>query len=269
MKRDGRRSRTHVDSDGVRVVKAETPWAVIVTVGVAALLVLVIMVRVAFRLDEPEAPPATHARARSTQRPEAGERRQIAQPARRVRAIRAERAVARAPAAAADSESEPLQTDAAAPPDDGPDYPGQPPTPPPSDYGWKGPAGIALFPPPGTNPPKSGIIVPDDFAVPPGYVRHYQTTDDGRELKPILMFHPDYQFVDENGNPLEIPADGVVPPDMAPPGLPIEILDVPDPVYPTGPPQEEIERVLKEHPEVLANPDLLHEHPEWLETGKE
>jgi hypothetical protein len=31
--------------------------------------------------------------------------------------------------------------------------------------------GIAAFEPPGTDPPKSGIIVPDDFPLPEGYVR--------------------------------------------------------------------------------------------------
>ena len=41
--------------------------------------------------------------------------------------------------------------------------------------------------------------MPDDFELPEGYVRHYQTTDDGEQLPAILMFHPDYQFVDENG----------------------------------------------------------------------
>jgi hypothetical protein len=89
------------------------------------------------------------------------------------------------------------------------------------------PTGIALFPPPGTDPPKSGIIVPEDFALPEGYVRHHQVTDDGRPLPPILMFHPDYEFVDENGVPVEIPEDRVVPPEMAPSGLTVEMLDVP------------------------------------------
>jgi hypothetical protein len=88
--------------------------------------------------------------------------------------------------------------------------------------------GIYLFPPPGTKPIKIGIVVPDDFEVPPGYVKHYQTTDGGKQLQPILMFHPDYQPVDDAGNPIALPADRVVPPDMAPPGLPIEMLEVPD-----------------------------------------
>jgi hypothetical protein len=89
--------------------------------------------------------------------------------------------------------------------------------------------GIAAFPPPGTNPVKSGLVVPDDFELPKGYVRHYQTTDDGKRLEPILMFSPDYKFVDADGKPVEPPADGIVPPDMAPPGLPLRTLDVPKP----------------------------------------
>ena len=87
--------------------------------------------------------------------------------------------------------------------------------------------GIAAFPPPGTEPPKSGMVVPDDFVLPEGYVRHYQSSDDGTQLEPILMFSPDYEFIDENGQPVPLPADGVVPPDMAPPGLPLRWLDAP------------------------------------------
>jgi len=86
-------------------------------------------------------------------------------------------------------------------------------------------AGIAAFPPPGTKPIKHGIVVPDDFELPPGYVRHYQATDDGRRLVPILMFHPDFVPVDAAGNPIALPENRVVPPELAPPGLPIRTLD--------------------------------------------
>jgi hypothetical protein len=86
-------------------------------------------------------------------------------------------------------------------------------------------AGIAAFPPAGTKPIKRGIVVPDDFELPEGYVRHYQTTDDGRPLPPILMFHPDFAGVDENGNPVVVPEDRVVPPELAPPGLRQRTLD--------------------------------------------
>ena len=87
--------------------------------------------------------------------------------------------------------------------------------------------GIAAFPPPGTDPPKAGVIVPDGIELPEGYVRHYQTTDDGEPLPPILMFHPDYTFTDELGNPIVIPEDRVVPPDMVPDGVPVRMLEVP------------------------------------------
>ena len=86
-------------------------------------------------------------------------------------------------------------------------------------------AGLAVFPPPGTKPIKQGIIVPDGFELPEGYVRHYQTTDDGRRLPPILMFHPDYEGVDAAGNPIALPADRIVPPEMAPRGMPLERLE--------------------------------------------
>ena len=89
--------------------------------------------------------------------------------------------------------------------------------------------GIAAFEPPGTDPPKAGIVVPDDFPLPEGYVRHYQSDDDGNQLPPILMFHPDYEFVDESGVPVALPESRVVPPELAPSGLPIRMLDVPAP----------------------------------------
>ena len=36
---------------------------------------------------------------------------------------------------------------------------------------------------------------------------------------PILMFHPDYEFVDDNGDPIELPENRIVPPELVPPGL--------------------------------------------------
>jgi hypothetical protein len=86
--------------------------------------------------------------------------------------------------------------------------------------------GIAAFGLPGTDPPKPGLIVPEGFELPEGYVRHYQTTDDGERLPAILMVHPDYELRDAQGRPVPT-EDGVVPPELAPPGLPIEILEVP------------------------------------------
>ncbi|MBY0280337.1 hypothetical protein K2Z84_33815 [Candidatus Binatia bacterium] len=90
-------------------------------------------------------------------------------------------------------------------------------------------AGIAAFPAPGTKRIKRGIVVPDDFELPPGYVRHYQSTDDGHQLPAVLMFHPDFELVDADGNVVPLPADRLVPPDLAPQGLAIQLLDVPEP----------------------------------------
>ena len=90
------------------------------------------------------------------------------------------------------------------------------------------PSGIGVFPPPGTDPPKIGIIVPEGFELPEGYVRHYQVTDDGQALPPILMFHPDYDWVDATGAHVEATGNGVVPPELAPPGMPIEMLELPE-----------------------------------------
>jgi hypothetical protein len=88
--------------------------------------------------------------------------------------------------------------------------------------------GIGLFPPPGTKPIRRGIVVPDDFELPEGYVRHYQTTDDGERLEAVLMFHPDFEWVDENGTRIPLPEDRMVPAEMAPPGLKIRMLEVPE-----------------------------------------
>jgi hypothetical protein len=95
--------------------------------------------------------------------------------------------------------------------------------------------GIDAFPRPGTKPIKGGLIVPEDYEVPPGYVRHHQFTDDGERVPPILMFHPDHRPVDEHGRPIELPRDGVVPPELAPPDLPLVALE-PPPVRRDQPP---------------------------------
>ena len=100
------------------------------------------------------------------------------------------------------------------------------------EAGEKG--GIAAFPPPGTEPLKRGIVVPDDYELPEGYVRHYQATDDGKGLEPILMFSPDYEFHDQDGRPIALPEDRIVPPELAPPGLPLRTLDVPESGGATG-----------------------------------
>jgi len=89
--------------------------------------------------------------------------------------------------------------------------------------------GLAAFNPPGTKPPLVGLAVPEGFALPPGYVRHYQATDDGQRIEPILMFAPDYQPTTADGRPVPMPQDRVVPPELAPPGLPIRRIVVPAP----------------------------------------
>jgi len=88
--------------------------------------------------------------------------------------------------------------------------------------------GIAAFSPPGTKPVKRGVVVPDDFALPEGFVRHYQTTDDGKQLPAILTLHPDYDLVDARGERVALPEDRVVPPELVPAGLPVRILELPD-----------------------------------------
>lgn len=88
-------------------------------------------------------------------------------------------------------------------------------------------SGIAAFNPPGTSPPLAGLAVPEDFELPEGFVRHHQVTDQGELIEPILMFSPDFEFFDAEGQPVAIPEDRVVPPELAPPGLPIRRVEVP------------------------------------------
>lgn len=94
--------------------------------------------------------------------------------------------------------------------------------------------GLGAFNPPGTSPPLVGIAVPDDYPLPEGYVRHHQTTDDGQDIEAILMFSPDYQFFDAAGRPIQVPANRVVPPEWAPPGLPIRQVRIPPPQAGSG-----------------------------------
>jgi hypothetical protein len=96
-------------------------------------------------------------------------------------------------------------------------------------------SGLGAFQPPGTSPPLVGIAVPEDYALPVGFVRHYQATDDGQRIEPILMFSPDFEFYDAAGRRIEVPADRVVPAELAPPGLPIRAIAIPPPLPPTGP----------------------------------
>jgi hypothetical protein len=91
-------------------------------------------------------------------------------------------------------------------------------------------SGIGAFSPPGTRPPLVGLAVPEDFVLPEGYVRHHQVTDDGQRIGAILMFAPGRQFFDATGQPIAIPNDRVVPPELAPPGLPVRRVTIPAPV---------------------------------------
>lgn len=86
--------------------------------------------------------------------------------------------------------------------------------------------GVHAFPPLGTRPLLSGIIVPEDFELPPGYVRHLQVTDSGERLPAILMFHPHDTPRDWRGEPIPVTADRIVPAEYAPEGMPIQVLDV-------------------------------------------
>ena len=96
--------------------------------------------------------------------------------------------------------------------------------------------GLAAFSPPGTRPPLVGLAVPEDFQLPPGYVRHYQATDDGQRIEPILMYSPHVAVVaDASGRSISVPEDRVVPPEGAPAGLPIRRIVVPPPAEPGAP----------------------------------
>jgi len=95
--------------------------------------------------------------------------------------------------------------------------------------------GIGAFNPPGTSPPMIGLAVPEDYVLPEGYVRHYQATDDGQRIEPILMYSPDYVFFDSNGLAIAIPENRVVPDNRAPPGLVIRPIEIPEPLEPGGP----------------------------------
>lgn len=92
--------------------------------------------------------------------------------------------------------------------------------------------GLGAFNPPGTRPPLVGLAVPDDFALPPGYVRHHQATDDGQRIEAILMYAPDFGWTDAQGRPRVLPQERVVPVDAAPPGLPVRTIVLPAPADP-------------------------------------
>jgi len=92
--------------------------------------------------------------------------------------------------------------------------------------------GIGAFSPPDTRPNLVGLAVPADYVLPDGYVRHFQTTDDGQDIEPVLMYAPDRQVLDAAGQPIAIPADRVVRPEQAPPGLPLRRVVIPPALAP-------------------------------------
>ena len=94
--------------------------------------------------------------------------------------------------------------------------------------------GLGAFNPPGTRPALVGIAVPEGFALPPGYVRHQQTTDDGQPIEAILMFDPDHPPPAAAGRPLRTPAERVVPRELAPAGLAPRQITLPPPLAAAG-----------------------------------
>ena len=205
------KTRSRTDGDGVKFVEVAGVRRGVWLLGLALLLAGaagVLALRLALRADAPEAETARSepavAAAPSAPAPPSALAAPRAHPVRR-------RAAPPAPPPPANAEVPPAE-----PPI--PEFPDEP-----ND----GPSGIALYPPPGTDPLKRGILVPEDFELPEGYVRHHQATDDGEGLPAILMFHPDFEWLDENGDPIALPEDRIVPPELAPPGMPIEMLELP------------------------------------------
>jgi hypothetical protein len=213
-----RKTRARIDDDGVKVVEVagvrRGVWLLVLALlvaGAAGLLAL----RLLLREGAPSEPDAAVAAAPAV----ALEAPVPAATPRRVHPVRRASAPPAPPPAAS----------VAAPAPTPPELPAF------SDEPGTGPSGIGLFPPLGTDPPKSGLLVPEDFELPEGYVRHYQASDDGQSLPAILMFHPDYEWLDENGVAMPLPPDLIVPPELAPPGMPIERFEPPEPAAEPAP----------------------------------
>ena len=193
--------------DEVTIAPGHSPrkaWRSLVAAVVVALAALFVLLR-------SPAPPAS---PEANAPPAVAEAPPPAPPA--PSAPRIARAPERATAPMRESPPEPAPAPEEAPPPDSADAPTVP-------------SGIGLFPPRGSDPVRVGIVVPEDFALPDGFMRHYQVTDDGQDVAPILVVHPDYELLDAQGQPVPRPEGGVVPPELAPPGMPIETLVVPEP----------------------------------------
>ncbi len=225
MTPEPRKTRARIDADGVKVVEVAGVRRSVWLIALALLLVVAASL-LAWRVGLRANAPGVEAEA-------------AVDTARAPAAVAAAGSVLAAPSALAKPRAHTVQRRQPAPPAPPPPASTEaPPSVPPPlpefpDGPVGGPSGIAAFPPPGTDPPKAGILVPEDFELPEGYVRHYQATDDGKPLPAILMFHPDFEFFDENGQPIELPEDLIVPPELAPPGMPIE------PFAPPPPPPDE------------------------------
>jgi hypothetical protein len=225
MASDARGRRVRVDADGVRIEKLPgvrgRVWAIAVVLGLVG-VALLLRARSGTDVTGGAAAPVA-AGATASHAAQGAARPPVAQAPRRPAAPPQPppRAAPQPPAAAVRAvpppaaEGAPMAPESEQEPMFGEPNPGEP-------------SGIALFPPMGSDPIKRGLVVPEDFELPPGYVRHYQATDDGERVPAILMFHPDYQPLDANGEPLALPADRVVPPDLAPPGLPVQMLELPE-----------------------------------------
>ncbi|MGH0038261.1 MAG: hypothetical protein ACQGVK_24785 [Myxococcota bacterium] len=88
-------------------------------------------------------------------------------------------------------------------------------------------SGLGNVPAPGTKPLMEGVVVPDDYPLPEGFMRHYQVTDKGESLEPILRLHPDYELLDENGDPIPLGPGRIVPPEWVPGDMPVRKLEMP------------------------------------------
>jgi hypothetical protein len=221
MTTEPRKTRARIDGDGVKVVEIagvrRGVWLLVLallTAGAAGLLALRLVLR-----EVAPSTPEEAAVAAAPSGPAPSVAPSAAPPAptsaatpRRVHPVR--------------RAGPPPPASVAAPAPTPPELPAFP------DEPSEGPSGVALFPPLGTDPPKTGIVVPEDFELPEGYVRHYQATDDGASLPAILMFHPDYEWRNENGDVMPLPPDLIVPPELAPPGMPTVPLAIPPPASP-------------------------------------
>src|SRR5262249_25093204 len=196
-------TRVHVDADGVRVERPSAARTVIRVALVAMGVVVLVSIGtlIALRMSPgnriaPEAPPPSDVVTRGSP-PEAP---------------RGAPAAADAPASpVVPAASHPVPPSTATPAHGVPRTPATTASEPPEKEDEpftigdpKERTGMRVFPPPGTKPIKRGIVVPDDFELPPGFVRHYQATDDGQRLPAILMFSPDYDWADAQGNPLAL-----------------------------------------------------------------